>query len=177
MVLEVELQASGNRVLGNGKVDEGEAAQADGCLVHEAAGLAKVDVLGKLTHARHLEGVIAASLPEGLHRTSQRCLDRCGRGEPPAHGDGASHGKVKACRGAPVLGHPERHAPYQRSCGVLLSVLGVKRVEGDLDGGVSVACQAHHAQAVGAGECVYSHVQGTRDNVAPFVVGVVAGNL
>lgn len=86
VVLEVEFETLCQRLLGVGEVDEGKSAQADGRLVHEAAGLAKVDVLDNWHMRAISKGVMRCARPRGPPSHVPACLDRCGRGRAPPTG-------------------------------------------------------------------------------------------
>ena len=96
VILKVELELLGFRLSLILKVHVGEAAQANGGLVHQTAGLAVIVVLGALTHLGEGDGLDGGRAPERLHGTTVRGLDGGRAGKAATRGDGASEGEVEA---------------------------------------------------------------------------------
>lgn len=175
-LIEIEIELSGLGLAGNLEVHVGEPAQANGGLVHKAAGLAKVAVLCKLAHLGQLDGVDGGTLPQRLHGAAVRGLDRSRAGKTAAGGNGADRGEIKARRRAPGLGQLERHAADQRGSGLALVLAYGQVAQVDLYQRKVGVDYAHHVGAVGNGHAVHGDIERTGNNVAPLMVGMVAGD-
>lgn len=175
-LIEIEIELSGLGLAGNLEVHVGEPAQANGGLVHKAAGLAKVAVLCKLAHLGQLDGVDGGTLPQRLHGAAVRGLDRSRAGKTAAGGNGADRGEIKARRRAPGLGQLERHAADQRGSGLALVLAYGQVAQVDLYQRKVGVDYAHHVGAVGNGHAVHGDIERAGNNVAPLMVGMVAGD-
>ena len=175
--LEVEVETGDHGILGVEEAHVGDAADGHGHLVHETAGLAKVALLGNLPHARERGRVHSRTLPEGLHDTADRELERRRRREASAGGNVARHDEVEALRGATgcrqLGGHPA-HEPLGRD---LLVRSGLELVERHRDGVEALAREPHLVRSVRRGDTEDGTVEGARDDVATLVVGMVACDL
>ena len=177
-VLEGEVELLGVGLVGVREVHEGEAAQADGGLVHEAAGLAVVGVLGALAHLGEGHGPGCLSAPERLHGASEQRLDGCRARQAAARGDVAAHREIKAARtdagrGCDLVGH----AAHETCGGAALVFARVGAHEVELEGGVALRGHAHERVGARAGDGVRGDVERAGDDAAALVVGVVAGDL
>lgn len=166
-LIEIEIELSGLGLAGNLEVHVGEPAQANGGLVHKAAGLAKVAVLCKLAHLGQLDGVDGGTLPQRLHGAAVRGLDRSRAGKTAAGGNGADRGEIKARRRAPGLGQLERHAADQRGSGLALVLAYGQVAQVDLYQRKVGVDYAHHVGAVGNGHAVHGDIERAGNNVAP----------
>lgn len=110
---------------------ERKAAEADRELVHEAAGLAEVDVLRTLPHLGEFDGrdgLGARLVPEQLHDAAVERLDR-GRGREPATGRDVGRAReVEARRLAARGDDGGRHAAHDSRRGDVLLLARVETV-------------------------------------------------
>ncbi len=123
VILKVELELLGFRLSLILKVHVGEAAQANGGLVHQTAGLAVIVVLGALAHLGERDGLNGGRAPERLHGTTVRGFDGGRAGKAAARGDGAGKGKVEAfglnAKGCDFVGHAADEARGRALLGLL----------------------------------------------------------
>ena len=177
VILKVEFELLGLRLGLILKVHVGEAAQANGGLVHKTAGLAIVIVLGALAHLGERDGLDGGCAPERLHGATVRRLDSSRAGKTAARRDGAGKGEIKA------LGHDAQSSDFvghaaDEACGrAFLGLLNIQRVERDLKGGVALVGNADLVGVSCHGDAVDSDIERAGDNVAALVVGVVATDL
>ena len=159
------------------KIHVGKAAQTYGGLVHQAAGLSVVVVLGALAHLRKRDGLNGGRAPERLHGAAVCGLDSSGAGKAAARGDGAGEGKVEAAglnaQGCDLVGHAADEARGR----ALLGLLNIQRVERNLKAGVALVGNADLVGVGCHGNAVDGDIERAGDNVAALVVGVVATDL
>ena len=177
VILKVELELLSFRLSLVLKIHVGKAAQAHGSLVHQAAGLAVVVVLGALAHLRKRDGLNGGRAPERLHGAAVCCLDGSGAGKAAARGDGAGEGKVEALGLNAQCCDLVRHAADETRGRALLGLLNIQRVERDLKGGVALVGNADLVGVGCHGNAVDGDIERAGDNVAALVVGVVAADL
>ena len=123
VILKVELELLGFRLGLILKVHVGEAAQANGGLVHQTAGLAVIVVLGALAHLGERDGLDGGCAPEGFHGTTVCGLDGGRAGKAAARGDGAGEGEVEAvglnAKSSDFVGHAADEARGRALLGLL----------------------------------------------------------
>ena len=123
VILKVELELLGFRLSLILKVHVGEAAQANGGLVHQTAGLAVIVVLGALAHLGERDGLDGGCVPERLHGATVCRLDSSGARKTAARGDGAGEGKVEAlglnAQSSDFVGHAADEARGRALLGLL----------------------------------------------------------
>jgi len=177
MVLKVELELLRCGAVGVLKVHVREAAEAHGRLVHEAAGLAIVIVLGALAHLGERDRVDLVGAPKGLHGAAVGGLHGRGAGQAAAGRHRAGKGKVKAGGRAADGGDLVGHATHEGLGGPEFVLANGEAIERDGEGGEAIVGDADLVGAVRHGDAVHRDVERARDHVAALVVGVVAGDL
>ena len=177
LVGEVEIELFGHRVRRVGEVDVGDAPERLGQLVHEAAGLAEIDVLGALGRLRHGGRRHRGARPQRLHDAADRELEgRRGR-KPRAAGDVARHDQVEALDLAPGRRELGRHAAHQARRADLLVLARGKIGQVELERLVARARYARRHGAVQRGDALDGDVERACHHMASLVVGVVARDL
>lgn len=131
---KVKFHTLDQRRLGIGKVDEDQPADARGRLVHQAAGLAEIDVLRVLADLRDLDrGQLPVKKQLVQNRADQHLERRRGR-QPGAGQHRGPDARVKAAQLAAALLEGGGHAAHDRGGGVLFIFVDGQIVQPDLDG-------------------------------------------
>ena len=177
VILKVELELLGLRLGLILKVHVGKAAQAHSGLVHQTAGLAVIVVLGALAHLGECDGLNRGHAPKRLHSAAVCRLDSSGARKTAARGYGAGKGEVETLglntKRCDLVGHTAHEA-----CGrALLGLLNIQRVEGNLKRGVALVGDADLVGIGCHGDTVNGDIERAGDNVAAFVIGVIAADL
>ena len=159
------------------EVDGHTSAHRRTHLVHQSAELAKVDVFGVLANLGDGDGIQLVPTAEMVEDIAHQRLIGGGGGQPgPGQHRGGGAG-IKAGQRVTQLRDFRRHPPHQGGGGVLLLFLGGQVVQGDLQHGVALGLDAHHAGTVGGGAGQHIHIHAGTQYPAVLMVGVVAADL
>ena len=161
---------------GIGKVDGHRAAHSRAHLIHEAAGLAEVDVFGILADLRHLDGVetCAAVVVQDIRHQH---LIGGGGGKPRTRQYIGGHTGIKALQCNTHLRHLGSYATHQGGGGALLFLAGQEIIERDGQLGIALGTDADHILAIGCGAAEHIEVDAAAQDVTMLMVGVVAADL
>ena len=160
-----------------GKVDGDNVAHAGSHLIHQAAGLAKVDVLCPLADLRNGDGGDLFCHEAVVQNHADQHL-KSGRGRNAAalgHVGGDVH--VQTGQRCAALTESLALAAQQGSGGVLLLLAGGQVVKVDDAQVIPLALHAQLVQAVGGGSSDHINVHAACQHTAVLVVGVVAADL
>ena len=168
---KVEVHARGGAAIG--EVQLLHAAEGDGRLVEQPAGLAEVFVLRSPAALRPFQrGERAALRRKALAEHGQQQLEGRGGGKPAARRYVGGHIGVKAARSV-----PGGHAAQQRGARCALRGHGRAGRQADLGAGEALRADAHAPQAVGHGAGEHVRAGGGAEHAPALVVGVVAAEL
>jgi len=160
-----------------GKVDGDNVAHAGGHLIHQAAGLAKVDVLCPLADLRNGDGGDLFGHEAVVQDDTDQHL-KGGRGRNTAalgHVGGDIH--VQAGEGSATLLEGLTLAPQQGHGGVLFLLAGSKVAKVDDTEVIALALHTQLVQAVGGSGSDHVNVHAAGQHPAMLVVGVIAADL
>ena len=162
---------------GVGKINGDDVAHAGSHLVHQAAGLAKVDILCPLADLCNGDGGDLFGHEAVVQDHADQHL-KGGRGRNTAafgHVGGDVHVQTRKCCAA--LTESFAFAAQQGSGGVLLLLAGGQVIKVDDAQVVPLALHAQLVQAVGGGSSNHINVHAACQHTAMLMVGVVAADL
>src|SRR5699024_4315775 len=174
---EVHLDRLDHGIGGVGKVDGDDVAHTGSHLVHQAAGLAEVDVFSPLADLGDGDGADLFGHEQLVEDGADQHLVGGAGGHAAALGHVGGDVDVQAVEGRAALGKGGALAPQDGGAGVLLLLAGGKVRKVDDAQGVPLALDAQLAQAVGACGGDHVDVDAARQHPAVLVVGVVAADL
>ena len=159
------------------EVDGHRAAHGGADLVQQAAGFAKIEVLGPLADLRQLDGVQSPLAAEPVEDGADQNLKGRRGGEAGARDHVGVHVGVEAPQTIAPVRDPGGHAPHQGGARAVLGLVRLQGGEGDLHGGVTLGDHPDPVQAVGGGAGQHIQVHAGAEGVAVLVVGVIAAQL
>ena len=183
---DAQRMAAGRKVKGHrrdhrrsrvGKVNGNDAADGAGGLIHQAAGLAEVDVFRILPDLRKLHRAELPVQKQAVADRRHQHLKGSRRGKPAARQHVGLHIGVEAAGRSAQCGHPRSHAAHQ--CRRRARFLRPRRkaVQRHDAQGVALGLHADLPGAVGGDRrsCVKVHRAGQHEPV--LMIGVVAAQL
>ena len=174
---EIVVHLFHNGVFRVGKINVHQSAHAGSHLIHQAGGLAVVDVFGVLADLGNFNGGNRAARKQAVQDTADQHLKGRGAGQAGAGQDGRPDLGFKAAQLVPPPGKRRRYAADQRRRGVLLGLSGIQIVQVDLHRLVALGIHADDVRA-GQGDLRRGlHVNCCRQHTAVLMVGVVAADL
>ena len=174
---EVVVYLPHHRGGGVGEVNGHRAAHGGAHLVHQAAGLAEVDVLSVLADLGDLNGGKGTLTEEMVDDVAHQHLVGGGGGQAGTGQHAGSGPGVKAAHLMAQLLNLGRHAPHQSGGGVALLRAGEQLVQFYFQGGVALGDDADDIQAVGSGAADHVQIHAAAQHMAVLMVGVVAADL
>ena len=146
-------------------------------LVHQAAGLAEVDVFRVLADLGDFDRVERTAAAEVVEDVADQHLVSSGGGQAGTGQHVRGHIGIKAAQRMPQFGDLGGDAAHQRRRGVFLILAGGQAVQRDLEGGISLGVDADDVQPVGCGAGQHIQIHAAAQHMAVLVVGVVAADL
>ena len=176
-VREVKCRLPDDGVRRIGKVDEDQPADARGHLIHEAAGLAEIDVFGVLADLRDLDGGAGSVKKQLVADRADQNLERGGGGQARARQDGRADNGVEALQTAAAPGKRRGDAAHERGRGIFLLRMDGQIVQVYLNRGVALGRDAD--DGVGPQRDLRRRLQidGRGQHAAVLMVGMVAADL
>ena len=160
-----------------GKIDEDQPADAGGHLIHEAAGLAEIDVLGILADLRDLDGGAFFIEKQLVADRADQNLE-CGGGRQTGAGqDGRADSRVKAVQLTAALRKRRSNAAHERGGRIFFFRVDGQIIQIDLDRGIALGRNADDGIRPQRDLRRRFQIDSRSQHAAVLMVGMVAADL
>ena len=160
-----------------GKIDEDQPADAGGHLIHEAAGLAEIDVLGILADLRDLDGGAFFIEKQLVADRADQNLE-CGGGRQTGAGqDGRADSRVKAVQLTAALRKRRSNAAHERGGRIFFFRVDGQIIQINLDRGIALGRNADDGIGPQRDLRRRFQIDSRSQHAAVLMVGMVAADL